>query len=149
MEENIKVIIEQFVDFLSPEFTPYEASVYLYLLRNSFLRDGVTEVRVGKRTIATGHGKPQRGEQTAYHHMSEVLKNLEEKGCIKNEQKPTNDIDILVEFEKGKVTFDNYMDLKFFLEDLFKCKVDLVMHDALKPDLKPYILGSVKYAASA
>ncbi|VVB91541.1 Nucleotidyltransferase domain protein [uncultured archaeon] len=68
---------------------------------------------------------------------------------IRNEQKPTSDIDILVEFEKGKTTFDNYMDLKFFLEDLFKCKVDLVMYNAIKPDLKPYILGSVKYAASA
>ncbi len=68
---------------------------------------------------------------------------------IKNEQKPTSDIDILVEFEKGKTTFDNYMDLKFFLEDLFKCKVDLVTHEAIKPDLKPYILGSVKYATSA
>ncbi|MCX9012190.1 MAG: nucleotidyltransferase family protein [Candidatus Methanoperedens sp.] len=68
---------------------------------------------------------------------------------LRNEQKPTSDIDILVEFEKGKVTFDNYMDLKFFLEDLFKCKVDLVMHDSIKPDLKPYILGCVKYAANA
>lgn len=66
---------------------------------------------------------------------------------IRNEQGPTSDVDILVEFEKGKITFDNYMDLKFFLEDLFKCKVDLVMQDAIKPDLKPYILGSVKYAA--
>jgi len=66
---------------------------------------------------------------------------------LRKEQKPTSDIDILVEFEKGKVTFDNYMDLKFFLEDLFKCKVDLVMKDAIKPDLKPYIMGSVKYAA--
>jgi len=66
---------------------------------------------------------------------------------IREEQRPTSDVDILVEFEKGKTTFDNYMDLKFFLEDLFKCKVDLVMKDAIKPDLKPYILGSVKYAA--
>jgi len=66
---------------------------------------------------------------------------------LRKEQKPTSDIDILVEFEKGKVTFDNYMDLKFFLEDLFECKVDLVMKDAIKPDLKPYIMGSVKYAA--
>lgn len=66
---------------------------------------------------------------------------------IRDEQKPTSDVDILVEFEKDKTTFDNYMDLKFFLEDLFKCKVDLVMQDAIKPDLKPYILGSVKYAA--
>lgn len=68
---------------------------------------------------------------------------------IRSEQKPTSDIDILVEFEKGKTTFDNYMDLKFFLEDLFKCKVDLVMKESIKPDLKPYILGSVKYAANA
>ncbi|MDD5472614.1 MAG: nucleotidyltransferase family protein [Candidatus Methanoperedens sp.] len=66
---------------------------------------------------------------------------------IRKEQKPTSDIDILVEFEKGKVTFDNYMDLKFFLEDMFKCKVDLVMKEVIKPDLKPYIIGSVKYAA--
>ncbi len=66
---------------------------------------------------------------------------------VRTEQKPTSDIDILVEFEKGKVTFDNYMDLKFFLEDLFKCKVDLVMNEAIKPDLRPYILRSVKYAA--
>lgn len=66
---------------------------------------------------------------------------------LRNEQKNTSDIDILVEFEKDKITFDNYMELKFFLEDLFKCKVDLVMQDVLKPDLKPYILGSVKYAA--
>jgi predicted nucleotidyltransferase len=68
---------------------------------------------------------------------------------LRNEQKPTSDVDILIEFEKGKITFDNYMDLKFFLEDLFKCKVDLVMQEAIKPDLKPYIMGSVKYAASA
>lgn len=67
---------------------------------------------------------------------------------LRNEQKSNSDIDILVEFEKGKITFDNYMDLKFFLEDLFKCQVDLVMQESIKPDLKPYILGSVKYATS-
>jgi len=62
-----------------------------------------------------------------------------------NKQTDKSDIDILVEFERGKKTFDNYMDLKFFLEDLFKCKVDLVV-DAIKPALKEYILKSVKYA---
>lgn len=68
---------------------------------------------------------------------------------LRNEQKPNSDIDILVDFEKGKITFDNYMDLKFFLEDLLKCNVDLVMQESIKPDLKPYTMGSVKYAASA
>lgn len=45
--------------------------------------------------------------------------------------------------------FDNYMELKFFLEDLFDCKVDLVLLDALKPDLKSDILGSAKYASGS
>lgn len=65
---------------------------------------------------------------------------------LRDEQKDESDIDILVGFEKGKKTFDNYMDLKFFLEDVFNHTVDLVIAEAIKPRLKPYILESVKYA---
>ena len=65
---------------------------------------------------------------------------------MRNEQKDGSDIDILVEFEEGEKTFDNYMDLKFFLEELFGCNVDLATADAVKPRLKPYILENVKYA---
>jgi len=65
---------------------------------------------------------------------------------IRNEQKKKSDIDILVKYEEGMKTFDNYMDLKFFLEDLFGYKVDLVMSDAIKPRLKPYIMKEVEYA---
>lgn len=54
-----------------------------------------------------------------------------------------SDIDLLVEFEKQ--TFDHYMDLKFFLEELFETQVDLVMADTLKPRLKPYIAREVIY----
>ena len=64
----------------------------------------------------------------------------------KNKQKKGSDIDFLVEFEKGKKTFDNYMDLKFYLEDLFSCNVDLVVKEAIKIELKSSILKSVKYA---
>jgi predicted nucleotidyltransferase len=38
------------------------------------------------------------------------------------------------------------MDLKFYLEDLFSRKVDLVMKGAVKRRLKEYILGEVIYA---
>jgi uncharacterized protein len=37
-----------------------------------------------------------------------------------------SDIDILVEFEGDKKNLNDYMDLKFFLEDFFGFKVDLV-----------------------
>ena len=65
---------------------------------------------------------------------------------INNKQKANSDIDILVEFKKGKKTFDNYMDLKFFLEGIFKRDVDLVVKESLKVNLKSNILRSVKYA---
>ncbi len=56
-----------------------------------------------------------------------------------------SDIDILVEFKEGFKTLDNYMGLKFYLEDLFKIPVDLVSKTALKPRIKPYILEEVIY----
>jgi predicted nucleotidyltransferase len=65
---------------------------------------------------------------------------------IRNQQKQTSDIDILVEFEKGMKTFDNYMELKFYLEKLLNCRVDLVIADALKPQIKPYVMKEIEYA---
>lgn len=64
---------------------------------------------------------------------------------IKKREKPTSDIDILVSFEKNHKDFFNYMRLKYFLEELFKLEVDLVMKDAVKPGLKPRILSEVEY----
>lgn len=49
-----------------------------------------------------------------------------------------SDIDVLVEFA-GAATFDRYMDLKFFLEDLFGKSVDLVTVDAVNPRMRAHI----------
>lgn len=65
---------------------------------------------------------------------------------VRGEQKKKSDIDTLVEFKKGEKTFDNYMGLTIFLEDLFNCKVDLVIAENIKPLLKPYIQKEVEYA---
>jgi predicted nucleotidyltransferase len=46
-----------------------------------------------------------------------------------------SDVDVLVEFAE-RPTFDGYMDLKFFLEDLLGRPVDVVTMDSLKPRLK-------------
>ncbi len=45
----------------------------------------------------------------------------------------SSDIDLLVSFDAPD--FDNYMEMKFFLEELFGRKVDLVIEDNLKPAL--------------
>lgn len=44
----------------------------------------------------------------------------------RGEQKRTSDVDVLVEFAHGKATFDNFMQLAFYLEELFSRKVDLL-----------------------
>ena len=59
---------------------------------------------------------------------------------------PGSDIDILVTFEEGKETFDNYMDLKFFLEDTFGNRVDLVIEDSIKSRLKDRIIKETVFA---
>lgn len=57
-----------------------------------------------------------------------------------------SDIDILVDFYEGWKSFDNYMELKFFLERLFHRKVDLVIKGTLKPRIKQSILRETEYA---
>lgn len=58
-----------------------------------------------------------------------------------------SDLDFLVEFEPGAKSFDNYMDLKEFLEELFHRRVDLVTTEGLKPWLRESILRETVYAA--
>lgn len=55
-----------------------------------------------------------------------------------------SDLDFVVEFEKK--SFDAYMDLKAFLEDLFGCRVDLVIADVIKPRLRGTILQEAVHA---
>jgi len=62
----------------------------------------------------------------------------------RDEAKPDSDVDILVDL--ATPTFDHYMDLKFFLEDLLHVSVDLVPSEALKPRLRPYVMREVIYA---
>ncbi len=61
----------------------------------------------------------------------------------KNEATKTSDIDILVDFDAKKGLFV-FVDLKFFLEDILKCEVDLVSTRALHPALKKRILSEAK-----
>lgn len=62
----------------------------------------------------------------------------------RGEADAASDVDVLVELEEQ--TFDNYMDLKFRLEELLRRPVDLVMADSIKPRLKPIIAREVVYA---
>ncbi len=64
----------------------------------------------------------------------------------REEQSAASDIDLLVEFEEGKKTFDNFMQLSFLLEDLLNRRVELVTPESVSPYIRPHILEEVEYA---
>jgi predicted nucleotidyltransferase len=100
------------------------------------------------------------GEPVMVKNRDEVLKIIEENrnairgygvrqlalfgSCARGECNEVSDLDFLVEFEKK--SFDAYMYLKLFLEDLLGCQVDLVISDSIKPRLRSVILGEAIHA---
>lgn len=58
--------------------------------------------------------------------------------AARDEMRENSDVDLLVSFE-GPATFDGYMDLKFYLEDLLKSQVDLVTEKGLRKEIRPAI----------
>jgi predicted nucleotidyltransferase len=56
----------------------------------------------------------------------------------RDEAGPVSDVDVLVDFGQPP-SFRQYMGTKFYLEDLFGCKVDLVTQGTLKPRAVPYV----------
>jgi len=63
---------------------------------------------------------------------------------VRGDNTAESDLDFLVEFDRK--SFDSYMDLKDFLEQLFHRPVDLVVTDALKPRLRETILRETVHA---
>jgi uncharacterized protein len=62
---------------------------------------------------------------------------------VRNEATKSSDIDILVDFD-AKKGFFVFADLKFYLEEIMNCHVDLVSTRALHPALKKRILSEAK-----
>lgn len=61
----------------------------------------------------------------------------------RGEATQSSDIDILVDFDAKKGLFV-FADLKFYLEEILDCDVDLVSTRALHPALKKRILSEAK-----
>ena len=62
---------------------------------------------------------------------------------MRGEQNPESDLDVLVEFSKTPTIF-KFVNLENYLSDALEVKVDLVMRDALKPNIGKHILREVE-----
>ena len=69
--------------------------------------------------------------------------------CIRNEERPESDVDLIVEFEPQSKRLANLVELGDFLEELFGRRVELVTPESLSPYLGPGILEEVQYAKLA
>lgn len=56
-----------------------------------------------------------------------------------------SDIDLIVEFDQGQKSYDNFIEICFFLEDLFGRKIDLLTPESISSFIKPYIDKDVYY----
>ena len=60
----------------------------------------------------------------------------------RDEAADNSDVDVLVVFDR-KASFDLFMDLKFYLEELLGLRVDLVTDKALRPQVRRIIEGEL------
>lgn len=68
----------------------------------------------------------------------------------RQEQTSGSDIDILIDFQQDKETFDNSMAIFDLLDTIFKgYKVEVVTMGGLSPYIGPHILNSVEYVQIA
>jgi uncharacterized protein len=64
---------------------------------------------------------------------------------VRDQPQADSDVDILVEFEPEHKTFDNFINLAWYLESLLGRSVDLITAESLSPYLGPHILHEVEY----
>ncbi len=67
----------------------------------------------------------------------------------RGEQNSESDVDLLVEFDKKKKSFKNYMNFIRLTENLFGRDVEVVTPESLSPYIAPYIKKEIKYVKTA
>jgi predicted nucleotidyltransferase len=65
---------------------------------------------------------------------------------VRSEQKRRSDVDILVEFDPGNIPgLLKLIEMEMYLEKLLRKKVDVVIKNGIRPELKKGILKEVIY----
>lgn len=81
--------------------------------------------------------KPKEQILSLLQEQQPTLRRLDVRRCglfgsfVRNESHEQSDVDMLVEFEPDQKTFERFIQLAFFLEDLFGRKVDLITAESL------------------
>ncbi len=68
---------------------------------------------------------------------------------VRNQASESSDIDFFIEFYPEQKSFDNFMDLAFYLQNLLGRKIEIVTPQSLSKYIGPYILKEVEYVPLA
>jgi len=68
---------------------------------------------------------------------------------VRDEAGPTSDVDILVDFEPGRKTFNGFFEVVDFLEELLGREVELLTRPGLSPYIGPHILRTTEDVLAA
>lgn len=64
---------------------------------------------------------------------------------VRNEQKSESDIDFVIEFQEGKKTFRNFMNMANYLEKVMNRKVDLLTWEGMASFVKWEVEKEIEY----
>jgi HNH endonuclease len=88
-------IIQEIVDDLQPQLTPYDAAFYWFLFRHSIAKDGDPHLRVSTRQLRTAVVKSSYSQldenPVSLGKVQETLRALEGIGAIRKEGEPNRD----------------------------------------------------------
>ena len=117
-------------------------------LKNSATKDLVNYVLKSEQKKLTATEIIKKIEQNKTKIKSFGVKKLILFGSYaRDEAKPDSDIDFLVEFEKGRGLFDDFVHLLQFLKDLFEKEIDLGKSSLVREELKENIFGGKQIEA--
>ena len=66
---------------------------------------------------------------------------------VKDRASQHSDVDLLVEFDPARKSFDNYLALAEMLESRLQRPIDLLTRESLSPHIGPRILAEVEYVS--
>jgi hypothetical protein len=92
---ELPLIIQQIVDDLQPQLSPYDAAFYWFLFRHSIAKDGDPHLRVSTRHLRTAVVKSSYSQldenPVSLGKVQETLRALESIGAIRKDGEPNRD----------------------------------------------------------
>ena len=92
---ELPLIIQQIVDDLQPQLSPYDAAFYWFLFRHSIANDGDPHLRVSTRQLRTAVVKSSYSQldenPVSLGKVQQTLRALEDIGAIRKEGEPNRD----------------------------------------------------------